>query len=103
MKYFFYRLNAPRVTFASDMTSEEAQIMQRHLEYWAGQLQQGKMLAFGPVADPKSSFGVGIIMLADGEDPQSLAELDPAITAKAGFTFEIYAMPKVMHVSTGKF
>lgn len=102
MEYFFYRLNTPRPTFATDMTPEEAQIMQRHVGYWTTQLQRGKVLAFGPVADPKGAYGIGIIMLADGEDPLVLAQSDPAIAAQAGFTFEVFPMPKVMHVSLGK-
>lgn len=102
MNYFLYRLNPPRPSFATDMTPEEAQIMQQHVGYWAGQLRQGKLLAFGPVADPRGAYGIGIIMLADGEDPEALAQSDPAITAHAGFGFEIHPMPKVIHVDIGK-
>lgn len=51
------------------MTPEEAPIMQRHVDCCAGQLQQGKVLAFGPVADPNSACGSGIIMLAEGKNP----------------------------------
>ncbi len=32
--HFFLKLNPPRASFMMDMTSEERNIMQRHVEYW---------------------------------------------------------------------
>jgi uncharacterized protein len=96
MNYFYYRLNAPRKTFAQDMTPEEAQLMGVHAAYWKGLVDQGKVIVVGPVLDPKESFGVGIVQLPEGEDPQQIGIHDPAITANKGFTFEVHVMPRVM-------
>ena len=47
------------------------------------------VVAFGPVADPKDTYGIGIIQLEDGVHPKSLAANDPVIVAGTGFSFEI--------------
>jgi hypothetical protein len=96
MNYFYYRLNAPRPTFAQDMTPEEAQLMGVHAAYWRFLMEQGKVIVVGPVLDPKESFGVGIVQLPDGADPTPIGLNDPAITANRGFSFEIHPMPRVM-------
>jgi len=96
MNYFYYRLNAPRKTFALDMTPEEAQLMQVHTAYWKKLVDAGKVIVVGPVLDPREAFGVGIVQLPEGEDPQQIGINDPAITANQGFSFEVHAMPRVM-------
>jgi uncharacterized protein YciI len=96
MNYFYYRLNAPRPTFAADMTQEEAQVMETHAVYWRQLMEEGKVILVGPVLDPKASFGIGIVQLPEGEDPFPLGTNDPAITSGRGFTFEIHPMPKIM-------
>lgn len=96
MNYYYYRLNAPRTTFAADMTAEEAEIMEVHAAYWRGLMEDGKVLLVGPVLDPRASFGIGIVQLPEGEDPLPLGTHDPAITANRGFSFEIYPMPRIM-------
>ena len=66
MTYFLYKLTPPRPTFPGDMTPAEGILMREHVGYWAGLMKQGRVLAFGPVADPKGSYGIGIIQLEDG-------------------------------------
>lgn len=97
MKYFFYRLLPPRATFPADATEEELAIMRKHVAYWTEHMQQGRVIAFGPVADARGSYGVGIITLRDDEEPQPLGENDPAIRSGAGFRFEFHPMPRVMY------
>jgi len=97
MRYFFYKLIGPRPSFPADMTPAERQLMQEHGQYWRGQMAQGKVVAFGPVADPKGVFGVAIVRLEDGTDPKSLVDGDPVIKAAAGFSFDIYPMPQAVH------
>ncbi len=96
MKYFLYRLNSPRPSFPADMTSAEAALMQKHVGYWSNLMAQGKVLAFGPVADPRGSYGIGIIQLEENVEPRTLGDNDPVIQAGAGFTFEIHPMPRIM-------
>lgn len=96
MNYYYYRLNAPRPTFANDMTPEEARLMETHANYWRGLMEEGKALVVGPVFDPKETFGIGIVQLPEEENPLLLGQNDPAITANVGFTFEIHTMPRIM-------
>jgi hypothetical protein len=96
MKYYYYKLISPRPTFPADITPDEAKLMQAHAGYWMEQLSKGRVIAIGPVADPKGTFGVGIIRLTDDVDPASLVADDPAISANVGFACEIHRMPRVM-------
>ena len=41
MSAFVFRLNAPRPTFALDMTDEERAIMGRHAAYWQPFIDSG--------------------------------------------------------------
>lgn len=63
MKYFLYKLIPPRPAFAQDMTEAESRLMQEHAEYWKGLMEQGMVVAVGPVLDPKGSYGVAILEL----------------------------------------
>ena len=96
MNYFFYRLNAPRPTFAADMTAEEGALMGVHAQYWRELVANGTAIVVGPVLDPKASFGMAVVRLEEGADPSALGNYDPVITANKGFTFEIFPMPRVM-------
>jgi len=96
MNYFLYKLMPPRPTFPADMTPAEGILMREHVAYWAALMKQGRVLAFGPVADPKGSYGIGIIQLEDAEDAQALGARDPVIVANAGFGYEVHPMPRLV-------
>ena len=96
MTYFFCKLLPPRPTFPADMTPAEAGLMQQHAGYWRNQLETGHVIAVGPVADPKGTFGVVILQLADGMDPRSLTDNDPVVAAGVGFHYEVHPMPSLM-------
>ena len=98
MRYFLFKLNPPRANFAAERTAEEHRLMQEHVEYWSGLLAKGMAIAFGPVLEPTCVYGVCIVRLDDGLDPQSLAASDPTIRANIGFRFDIFPMPSVKHV-----
>ena len=51
--FYFCRLIPPRPTFAMDMNDEERALMQQHAAYWWKKMDEGKVIAFGPVADPQ--------------------------------------------------
>jgi len=53
-KYFFLKLLSPRPTFPGDMNETEAKMMQAHVAYWRGMAEKGRIVAFGPVADPRA-------------------------------------------------
>lgn len=96
MSYFFYRLDPPRPTFSVDMTETEARLMREHVDYWTALLKQGRVIAFGPVADPKGAFGIGILELDDAVDANALGANDPVLLANAGFRFEVHLMPRLV-------
>src|ERR1700674_1412576 len=65
MQLFLFRLNSPRPTFAQDMTDTERAAMLKHVAYWRELLDEGTAIVFGPVADPKGTWGVGIVRVED--------------------------------------
>ena len=95
MKYYFFKLIPPRPSFPADMTPDEAKLMQQHVAYWKGLMQQGTALAFGPVADPAGVYGIGLVRLEDGLAPEPLGAADPAV-ARLGFRNEIQPMPSLI-------
>jgi len=77
-KFFFLRLNPPRPDFPDDMTNRERGIMQEHIEYWKPYLNDGTLIVYGPVMDPKGTFGMAVLCVDDEEQARQLASHDPA-------------------------
>jgi hypothetical protein len=96
MTHYFFRLIPPRPTFAQDLTETEAQLMQAHAVYWRGLLERGQAVAFGLVADPQMAYGVAVVELDDDADPHAIAAKDPTILADAGFSMEVFLMPRAV-------
>jgi len=71
-------LNPPRPTFMQDMTDEERDIMQRHIQYWNDYMAKGMVLAFGPVLDPQGVYGLGIVEVENEQQVQEMIANDPA-------------------------
>jgi len=95
MKHFFFKLIPPRTTFPSDASPEELAAMREHVAYWTGKMKDGALLAFGPVADPAGTYGIGILQLEDDQDPAALCAKDPVIRASLGFQIEFHPMPRL--------
>jgi len=93
--YFLCKLIPPRPTFAQDMTDAEAKLMQEHVAYWKGLMDRGLVIVFGPVADPRGTYGVAILELEE-EDAKALGMNDPTIKANAGFHYEVYPMDRAV-------
>jgi len=91
-QHFFIKLIAPRPTFSQDMNEKERELMQRHIAYWKGLVEQRTAIVFGPVFDPKGGYGMGIIEVATPEQAQEIMANDPTILANQNFGFEIYPM-----------
>ncbi len=92
MPHYFCKLRPPRPTFISDMTSDEAQLMRAHREYWTPQVETGVVIAMGPVADPAGGYGVAIIEAASEAALEAMQEADPVIAAGRGFAYENWRM-----------
>jgi hypothetical protein len=91
-RFFFVRLMPPRATFLQDMTEPERAIMNEHGEYWGNQLAAGKVIVFGPVADPKGAWGLGVLRVQDETEIASFEAGDPAIQKIPGMRYEVLPM-----------
>ena len=80
MSTFIFRLEAPRPTFATDMSDEEREIMGRHAAYWQPFIDSGQMVVFGPVLDATGSWGLGVVEADDEDELRLFAAGDPAVT-----------------------
>jgi uncharacterized protein YciI len=92
MPHFFCRLIAPRPTFPWDMSDEEKVLMGRHAEYWKDMCDQGVVLVYGRVLDPKGPFGMGVFEGADEADIRRHTDADPVMQANIGFKIELIPM-----------
>jgi uncharacterized protein len=89
---FFLKLNPPRQSFTVDMTEDERNIMLKHIAYWTPYVKDGTMLVYGPVMDPKSGYGIGIIAVDSEEQLKQLLANDPASSVGS---YEYYPMRAV--------
>ena len=80
MTAFVFRLQAPRPTFALDMTDEEREVMTRHAAYWQPLVEAGQMVVFGPVLDSTGSWGLGVVEADDEDELRAFAARDPVVT-----------------------
>jgi uncharacterized protein YndB with AHSA1/START domain len=94
--FFLIRLLPPRPTFLFDMSEAEKRVMGEHVGYWKGLLGQGLAFAFGPVADPKGVWGVGIVEVEGEAAISALEKADPAIQSGLGFRYEVLPMPQAI-------
>jgi len=77
---YVFRLQAPRPTFALDMSDAEREIMGRHAAYWQPLVAAGRMVVFGPVLDGTGSWGLGVVEADDEEEIRAFAANDPVVT-----------------------
>jgi hypothetical protein len=94
--YFLCRLLPPRPDFMQTMTADERAMMGRHVGYWTGKIASGNALVFGPVADPKGGYGIGIIRVASTDEMTALRDADPAMQAGIGFSYDVLSMPRIV-------
>ncbi|HEY3620789.1 MAG TPA: YciI family protein [Roseiarcus sp.] len=88
MPHYFCKLRPPRATFITDMSSDEAQLMRAHREYWTPRVETGLVVAMGPVADPAGGYGVAIIEAASEAVLEAMQAADPVIASGRGFVYE---------------
>jgi uncharacterized protein len=90
---FVIRLEAPRPTFALDMTEEEREIMGRHGAHWRPYIEAGQMVVFGPVLEEGGSWGLGVVETDDEAALRAFAARDPVVTTGTAH-MEIGHMPQ---------
>ena len=86
---FLFRLIPPRADFAQTMTDEEQQAMSQHMEYWQQLLTDGKVVVYGPVADPEGVWGMGVLRAGERAEVLEIGERDPSVVAGVN-TFEVF-------------
>ena len=77
-KYFAMHLLPCRPDFAFTMTEEERAVMMQHVAYWTEKMNDGKVVVFGPVMDPKGPYGLGVVIAENEQEITSFIENDPA-------------------------
>ncbi|HEX3547450.1 MAG TPA: YciI family protein [Mycobacterium sp.] len=86
---FLFRLVPPRADFAQTMSPDERDAMTLHMEYWQELLAAGRVVVYGPVADPEGVWGMGVLRAADRAEVLAIGERDPSVTAGVN-TFEVF-------------
>jgi uncharacterized protein len=79
MAHFLYRLLAPRPDFDQTMSEEEMALMGAHATYWTTHLEAGRVVVFGPVADPEGVWGLAVLEVDERAEAEALVAQDPAI------------------------
>lgn len=92
-KFFSVKLIPPRPDFAQTMTDEERLIMQQHAKYWREYMDKGRVIVFGPVLDPNSVYGLGVVSVEDEQEVKDFIAGDPA---NAINSYEYYPMLAVV-------
>ncbi len=92
MSHFLYKLTPPRPSFAEDMTPAEASAMEEHFAYWQKLVDEGSVVAYGPVGDPAGTYGIAIVESDEEERVHAIGRSDPAAIHGVG-TFEVFPMP----------
>jgi uncharacterized protein len=94
---FLFRLIPPRADFAQTMTPAEQQAMAQHQQYWQDLLTAGKVVVYGPVADPEGVWGLGVLRVTGRAEVIELGDNDPSVLAGVN-TFEAF---EILGGSTG--
>lgn len=89
MSLFLFRLIAPRADFTQTMTPAEQHAMAAHQEYWRQLLAHGRVVVYGPIADPEGISGMGVLRATDRAEVLAIAECDPSVTAGVN-TFDLF-------------
>jgi uncharacterized protein YciI len=86
---FLLRLIPPRADFAQTMTDDERKTMADHLTYFEQLMADGKVLVYGPVADPEGVWGMAVMRVADRAEVLEIGARDPSVLAGLN-TFEVF-------------
>lgn len=97
MLFFLLRLIGPRPDFMHTMTDDERALMMQHGAYLKGWLDKGKIIVFGPVADPAGPWGLGVAAVDSREELDAITSGDPTVTSGLGFRYETILMPRAVY------
>jgi uncharacterized protein YciI len=92
MKYFLCKYVPPRPDFLATMSAAEQAWMQQHGAYLNRLLEQGVIVAHGPVIDATGGYGVSLYRIGDDDDIAAFTSADPIVKNGVGH-YEHYVMP----------
>ena len=84
MKYYLCKFIPPRADFLATMSADEASWMKQHGAYMNALLDQGVIVAHGPVMDPAGGYGVSLYQIGDEQDIAAFTAQDPIIKNGVG-------------------
>lgn len=84
MKYYLCKYIPPRADFLATMSADEGAWMKQHGAYMNALLDQGVIVAHGPVMDPAGGYGVSLYQIADDQDIAAFTSQDPIVKNGAG-------------------
>ena len=84
MKTYLCKFIPPRADFLATMSADERGWMKQHGLYLDQLLEQGLIVAHGPVMDPAGGYGVSLFRIADEQDIAALTSADPIIKNGVG-------------------
>ena len=93
---YMVKLLPPRASFLVDATPAERAIMREHADYWRAHLEDGLVVAFGPVNDPAGSFGIGLVRVSEAAELDDFLACDPAIQSGIGLQVQALPMPALI-------
>ncbi|AXP04470.1 hypothetical protein DZG01_16395 [Pseudomonas fluorescens] len=91
MKYYLCKYIPPRADFLATMTADEREWMMQHGTYLNDLLEQGLVVAHGPVMDDSGGYGVSLYEIADDRDIEAITSQDPIVKHGVGH-YEHYPM-----------
>ena len=97
-KYYTLYLLPLRSNFAETMTEQERDIMMKHVAYWNDLMAKGIAIVFGPVFDPKETYGLGIVAIDDEAQLKEIIAQDPAAQINR---YEYYPMHAIVSSRQG--
>ena len=79
------------------MTADEAKLLKAHGSYLQGLLEEGKVLAHGPVVEPQGGFGLSLFDVEDEKELSQLTSQDPMILAGVGAHYDTFPMTQLRY------
>lgn len=91
MKYYLCKFIPPRADFLTTMSDNEKKWMGEHVFFLDNLLDQGIIVAHGPVIDEVGGYGVSLYQLGDDRNITSFTSNDPIVKNGVGH-YEHYTM-----------
>lgn len=84
MKFYLCKYIPPRPDFLETMSAAEKNWMAGHGAFLDNLLEQGVIVAHGPVMDPAGGYGVSLYRIADDQQIETFTSRDPIVANGAG-------------------